>query len=108
MSTDLLVRFYDNYTRTFDSLKKNIDPIREKEFEQDAVVNHGVGYIEDRGLTHGISQGATNSGVYGILDLICNQKSQVCLDHCVYALQGLCAIKMFIRSLCTIGIPGSE
>ncbi|CAG7662430.1 unnamed protein product [Allacma fusca] len=73
---DLTVRFFDNYTRTFDSLRKPLEAWLEKLEEFDTAVNHGVGYVEDKRLTHGISQGATNSGVYGILDLLCNQNTQ--------------------------------
>jgi hypothetical protein len=75
---DISIRFFDNYNRTVDALKKSLDVIKEKQREQDEAVNFGVGYVEDKKLTHGISLGGVTAGVYGGTYLVFNSNIQAC------------------------------
>jgi len=61
---DITIKFNDNYIRAIDSLKKALDEINAKYRQDDAEVNFGIGYVEDKKLTHGISMGALNHGIY--------------------------------------------
>ncbi|ODN00596.1 hypothetical protein Ocin01_06074 [Orchesella cincta] len=72
---DVTIRFFDSFIRTMDALKKSLDGIKERNHDLDALVNNGVGYVEDKKLTHGISIGATNAGVYGGSDVVYNANS---------------------------------
>lgn len=45
---DISIRFFDNYNRAMDSIRKPLEAIREKQHEQDAAVNFGVGYVEQK------------------------------------------------------------
>jgi hypothetical protein len=45
---DISMRFYDNYTRTIDAMRKSLDAVRESYNEQDKVVNFGIGHVEDK------------------------------------------------------------
>lgn len=74
---DIAIAFYDNYNRAMDCLKKSLDVIKQKQHDQDAAVNFGVGYVENKKITHGISIGGMTSGVYGGTDIIYCRKNQV-------------------------------
>jgi len=71
------IKFFDSFIRTMDALKRSLDTLEEKNKDHDALVNNGVGYVEDKKLTHGISMGAMNTGVYGGTDLVYNQNTGV-------------------------------
>ncbi len=74
---DVSIKFFDSFIRTMDALKKSLDAHEELNKEHDELVNNGVGYVEDKKLTHGISMGAQNAGVYGGTDLVYNPNTGV-------------------------------
>lgn len=89
---DITIKFFDSFIRVMDSLK-SLDALKERDQEQDALVNNGVGYVEDKKLTHGISMGAVNSGVYGGTDLVYNSNTGVTQQNPFYSLD-FCARKV--------------
>lgn len=74
---DVSIKFFDNFIRVMDAIKKSLDAEKERNQEIDAMINNGVGFVEDKKLTHGLSMGAMNTGVYGGTDLVYNANSGV-------------------------------
>jgi len=81
---EVLIRFYEVFSKTMEGLRKALGDIAGRIDAIDATVFHGMGVVEETVLTQGMNEGATKFGIYGILDLLFNTNSQVRVQVLVF------------------------
>lgn len=79
---ELFVRLHDSFSRTIEGIRSSLDEIDNRREALDAEVYHGLGVVESKGITQGLEQGATQTGIYGIKDLLFNPNSKVIWPIC--------------------------